>query len=169
MNHDHAHAQNYGDFDNLPFEVLLYIQADEVKNRKKQRKVETEVTTPTNNGKTTTKLNKQKISVKVADLRLKLATVQSKNIVLSNREIRLLRSIIIMIDDEANDGHDCYDNEDDMMMAVVAVDVGIPGEFDHIGLFFGGSFWHDHFSLDGGYFDYGDEMRTVILMMTLIP
>ena len=50
-------------------QVLLYIQADEVKNRKKQRKVETEV----------------------ADLRLKLATVQSKNIVLSNREIRLLR------------------------------------------------------------------------------
>ena len=29
--------------------------------------------------------------VKVADLRLKLATVQSRNIVLSNREIRLLR------------------------------------------------------------------------------
>ena len=52
-------------------QVLLYIQADEVKNRKKQRKVETEV----------------------ADLRLKLATVQSKNIVLSNREIRLLRYV----------------------------------------------------------------------------
>ena len=50
---------------------MLYIQADEVKNRKKQRKVETEV----------------------ADLRLKLATVQSKNIVLSNREIRLLRCV----------------------------------------------------------------------------
>ena len=50
-------------------QVLLYIQGDEVKNRKKQRKVETEV----------------------ADLRLKLATIQSKNIVLSNREIRLLR------------------------------------------------------------------------------
>ena len=127
----------------MPFEVLLYIQADEVKNRKKQRKVETEVTTPTHNGTTTTtttKLNKQQIFVKVADLRLKLATVQSKNIVLSNREIRLLRSVIIMIDDEANDGHDCYDNEDDMMMAVVAVDVGVPGEFDHIGLFLGGNF-----------------------------
>ena len=53
-------------------QVLLYIQADEVKNRKKQRKVETEV----------------------ADLRLKLATVQSKNIVLSNREIRLLRYVL---------------------------------------------------------------------------
>ena len=50
-------------------QVLLYIQGEEVKNRKKQRKVETEV----------------------ADLRLKLATIQSKNIVLSNREIRLLR------------------------------------------------------------------------------
>ena len=42
-----------------------------MKNRKKQRKVETEV----------------------ADLRLKLATIQSRNIVLSNREIRLLRSV----------------------------------------------------------------------------
>ena len=50
-------------------QVLLYIQGEEVKSRKKQRKVETEV----------------------ADLRLKLATIQSKNIVLSNREIRLLR------------------------------------------------------------------------------
>ena len=50
-------------------QVLLYIQGEEVKNRKKQRKVETEV----------------------ADLRLKLATIQSRNIVLSNREIRLLR------------------------------------------------------------------------------
>ena len=62
-----------------------------------------------------------------------------------------------MFDDKANDGHDCYDNEDDMMMAVVAVDVGVPDEFDHIGLFFGGSFQHDHFSLDRGYFDYGDD------------
>merc|ERR1711892_743803 len=59
-------------------QVLLYIQADEVKNRKKQRKVETEV----------------------ADLRLKLATVQSKNIVLSNREIRLLRYIELTGDDK---------------------------------------------------------------------
>ena len=50
-------------------QVLLYNQGEEVKSRKKQRKVETEV----------------------ADLRLKLATIQSKNIVLSNREIRLLR------------------------------------------------------------------------------
>ena len=53
----------------LILQVLLYIQGEEVKSRKKQRKVETEV----------------------AGLRLKLATIQSKNIVLSNREIRLLR------------------------------------------------------------------------------
>merc|ERR1719342_104781 len=59
-------------------QVLLYIQGDEVKNRKKQRKVETEV----------------------ADLRLKLATIQSKNIVLSNREIRLLRYIELTEDDK---------------------------------------------------------------------
>lgn len=59
-------------------QVLLYIQAEEVKNRKKQRKVETEV----------------------ADLRLKLATVQSRNIVLSNREIRLLRYIELTEDDK---------------------------------------------------------------------
>ena len=52
-------------------QVLLYIQGEEVKTRKKQRKVETEV----------------------ADLRLKLATIQSKNVVLSNREIRLLRLV----------------------------------------------------------------------------
>ena len=38
-------------------QVMLYIQGEEVKNRKKQRKVETEV----------------------ADLRLKLATIQSRN------------------------------------------------------------------------------------------
>ena len=50
-------------------QCLLYIQSEEVKERKRQRKVDTEV----------------------ADLRLKLATTQSKNIVLSNREIRLLR------------------------------------------------------------------------------
>ena len=49
--------------DILILQVLLYIQGEEVKSRKKQRKVETEV----------------------ADLRLKLATIQSKNIVLSNR------------------------------------------------------------------------------------
>ena len=47
----------------------MYIQSEEVKERKRQRKVETEV----------------------ADLKLKLATTHSKNIVLSNREIRLLR------------------------------------------------------------------------------
>lgn len=59
-------------------QVLLYIQSDEVKNRKKQRKVETEV----------------------ADLRLKLATVQSRNVVLSNREIRLLRYIELTEEDK---------------------------------------------------------------------
>jgi len=59
-------------------QVLLYIEAEEVKNRKKQRKVETEV----------------------ADLRLKLATVQSKNIVLSNREIRLLRYVELTEEDK---------------------------------------------------------------------
>ena len=52
-------------------QCLLYIQSEEVKERKRQRKVDTEV----------------------ADLRLKLATTQSKNIVLSNREIRLLRLV----------------------------------------------------------------------------
>ena len=87
-------------------QVLLYIQADEVKNRKKQRKVETEVL-PQDVGKQQYKLNKKDntiltetqnlIFVKVADLRLKLATVQSKNIVLSNREIRLLRYVVIMV------------------------------------------------------------------------
>lgn len=59
-------------------QVLLYIQGEEVKNRKKQRKVETEV----------------------ADLRLKLATIQSRNIVLSNREIRLLRYIELTEEDK---------------------------------------------------------------------
>merc|ERR550532_3303628 len=57
---------------------MLYIQGEEVKNRKKQRKVETEV----------------------ADLRLKLATIQSRNIVLSNREIRLLRYIELTEEDK---------------------------------------------------------------------
>ncbi|XP_049953777.1 egalitarian protein homolog [Schistocerca serialis cubense] len=50
-------------------QVFLHICPSDVKHRKKQRKVETEV----------------------AELRLKLSTLQSKNIVLSNREIRLLR------------------------------------------------------------------------------
>merc|ERR1719266_631626 len=59
-------------------QVMLYIQGEEVKNRKKQRKVETEV----------------------ADLRLKLATIQSRNIVLSNREIRLLRYIELTEEDK---------------------------------------------------------------------
>ncbi|XP_063234532.1 egalitarian protein homolog [Bacillus rossius redtenbacheri] len=50
-------------------QVFMHIRPAEVKQRKKQRKVETEV----------------------ADLRLKLSTVQSRSVVLSNREIRLLR------------------------------------------------------------------------------
>nr|CAD7445395.1 unnamed protein product [Timema bartmani] len=49
-------------------QVYMHIKPSEVKQRKKQRKVETEV----------------------ADLRQKLSSVQSRNIVLSNREIRLL-------------------------------------------------------------------------------
>jgi len=57
---------------------LMYIQSEEVKERKRQRKVETEV----------------------ADLKLKLATTQSKNIVLSNREIRLLRYLELTEDDK---------------------------------------------------------------------
>ena len=54
-------------------QVLMYIQIDEIKEKKRQRKVETEV----------------------ADLKLKLATAQAKNIVLSNREIRLLRCVLV--------------------------------------------------------------------------
>lgn len=50
-------------------QVFMHIRPNDVKQRKKQRKVETEV----------------------ADLRYKLANMQSKSIVLSNREIRLLR------------------------------------------------------------------------------
>jgi len=57
---------------------LMYIQSDEVKERKRQRKVETEV----------------------ADLKLKLATTHSKNIVLSNREIRLLRYVDLTEEDK---------------------------------------------------------------------
>ena len=51
--------------------VLMYIHFDDIKEKKRQRKVENEV----------------------ADLKLKLATAQSRNIVLSNREIRLLRFV----------------------------------------------------------------------------
>ena len=52
----------------------------------------------------------------MADLRLKLATVQSKNIVLSNREIRLLRYVDVEQDDEEhfdleNDDLDHLDDE----------------------------------------------------------
>ena len=54
--------------------------------------------------------------LQVADLRLKLATVQSKNIVLSNREIRLLRYVDVEQDDEEhfdleNDDLDDLDDE----------------------------------------------------------
>ena len=47
--------------------------------------------------------------LQVADLRLKLATVQSKNIVLSNREIRLLR----YVDVEQEDDEEDFDLEND--------------------------------------------------------
>jgi len=57
---------------------LMYIHPEDVKERKRQRKVETEV----------------------ADLKLKLATTQSKNIVLSNREIRLLRYVELTGEDK---------------------------------------------------------------------
>jgi len=57
---------------------LMYIQPEDVKERKRQRKVETEVT----------------------DLKLKLKTAQGKNIVLSNREIRLLRYLELTEDDK---------------------------------------------------------------------
>ena len=50
-------------------QVMLYIDPEGVKTKKKQRKVDFEI----------------------SDLRLKLANTSSKNIVLSNREIRLLR------------------------------------------------------------------------------
>ncbi|KAK7864898.1 hypothetical protein R5R35_001987 [Gryllus longicercus] len=50
-------------------QIFMHIRPNDVKQRKKQRKVE----------------------IEVADLRQKLANVQSKSIVLSNREIRLLR------------------------------------------------------------------------------
>lgn len=50
-------------------QVEALIQPEEVKQKKKQRKIETEV----------------------AELKTKLATTQARAIVLSNREIRLLR------------------------------------------------------------------------------
>ena len=56
----------------------MYIQFEEIKEKKRQRKVENEV----------------------ADLKLKLATAQSRNIVLSNREIRLLRYLELTEDDK---------------------------------------------------------------------
>lgn len=53
-------------------QVMMHVAPAEVKMRKKQRKVETEV----------------------VDLRSKLAAAQgAKSLVLSNREIRLLRSV----------------------------------------------------------------------------
>ena len=50
-------------------QVMLYIDPEGVKTKKKQRKIDFEV----------------------SDLRLKLANSTGKNVVLSNREIRLLR------------------------------------------------------------------------------
>lgn len=58
-------------------QVFMYIKSDEVKQRKKQRKVENEL----------------------SDLQIKLAASSnsSRNIVLSNREIRLLRFVTIKL------------------------------------------------------------------------
>lgn len=58
-------------------QVFMYIKPDEVKQRKKQRKIENEL----------------------SDLQIKLAASSnsSRNIVLSNREIRLLRFVSIFI------------------------------------------------------------------------
>ena len=50
-------------------QVMMYIDPEGVKSKKKQRKLDFEV----------------------SDLRLKLASASGKNVVLSNREIRLLR------------------------------------------------------------------------------
>ena len=50
-------------------QVMLYVDPEGVKAKKKQRKIDFEV----------------------SDLRLKLANTMGKNVVLSNREIRLLR------------------------------------------------------------------------------
>ncbi|XP_013794505.1 uncharacterized protein LOC106478500 [Limulus polyphemus] len=60
-------------------QVLVYIRPDEVKGRKKQRKIDMEV----------------------SDLKRKLATPSCKQIVLSNREIRLLR-YVELTDEERN-------------------------------------------------------------------
>lgn len=54
-------------------QVEALIQPEEVKQKKKQRKIETEV----------------------AELKTKLATTQARAIVLSNREIRLLRCVSV--------------------------------------------------------------------------
>ncbi|CAB4069455.1 EXD1 [Lepeophtheirus salmonis] len=59
-------------------QVMLYINTDDVKIRKKQRKIENEV----------------------SDLKLKFATSDNKNIVLSNREIRLLRYLDLTKEDK---------------------------------------------------------------------
>ena len=56
-------------------QVTLYVDPEGVKAKKKQRKIDFEV----------------------SDLRLKLANTIGKNVVLSNREIRLLRYINIII------------------------------------------------------------------------
>ena len=52
--------------------------------------------------------------LQVADLRLKLATVQSKNIVLSNREIRLLRYVDVEQEKDEEDFDHENDDRDDL-------------------------------------------------------
>ncbi len=59
-------------------QVLANIESEAVKSRKKQRKLDFEV----------------------SELRLKIATSAGKNIVLSNREIRLLRHVELTEDDK---------------------------------------------------------------------
>ena len=54
-------------------QVLLSIDPDKVKEKKRQRKTELEI----------------------ADVKEKLSSAQAKNVVLSNREIRLLRLLIL--------------------------------------------------------------------------
>ena len=63
-------------------QVMLYVDPEGVKAKKKQRKIDFEV----------------------SDLRLKLANTMGKNVVLSNREIRLLR-----YDNQNKDHEKIYD------------------------------------------------------------
>merc|ERR1712061_74766 len=59
-------------------QVMLYVDPEGVKTKKKQRKIDFEV----------------------SDLRLKLANTMGKNVALSNREIRLLRHVELTDDDK---------------------------------------------------------------------